>query len=223
MVAILVLFYRRACMSQKLYLASTSRSRQVLLQEARIPFECIGHDADEEAADRSLPFLDLLQQIARDKMDHALLQPGNKEGEEIFVLSADSMGYDSHGKIHGKPKDRDDAIHKIKSLGEKATTATAYCIDKKKWNGKEWITVERCERVVQAHYRFVVPDQWIDRYLEHSWAMIASGAIAVEFYGSQFLEWIDGSYSGVMGLPMFEVREDLEKLGFFMMLDSIHI
>lgn len=205
----------RLSMTKKLYLASTSRVRQLLLEEARIPFECIGHGADEEAADRSLSFTDLLQQIARDKMDHALLQPGIQEGEEIVVLSADSMGYDAQGIVHGKPKDRDDAIKKLKSLGDNATTATAYCLDKKKWNGNTWITMERCERVIEAHYRFVVPDQWIDRYLEHSWAMIASGAIAVEFYGAQFLEWIDGSYSAVMGLPMFELRQDLEKLGFF--------
>jgi septum formation protein len=200
---------------RRLYLASTSRSRQVLLQEARIPFECIGHCADEEAADRSLPFLDLLQQIARDKMDHALLQPGTQQGQEIFVLSADSMGYDAQGIVHGKPTDREDAIKKIKSLGDKAVTGTAYCLDKKRWDGNQWVTIERQERVVEARYRFVIPDHWIDRYLEHSWAMIASGAIAVEFYGAQFLEWIDGSYSAVMGLPMFELRQDLEKLGFF--------
>ena len=200
---------------RKLYLASTSRSRQVLLTEAHIPFECIGHDADEEAADRSLPFLDLLQQIARDKMDHALLQPGTHEGQEIFVLSADSMGYDAQGVVHGKPTDREDAIKKLKLLGDKAVTATAYCLDKKRWDGNQWMLVERQERVVEARYRFVIPDHWIDRYLEHSWAMIASGAIAVEFYGAQFLEWIDGSFTAVMGLPMFELRQDLEKLGFF--------
>ncbi len=202
-------------MPKKLYLASSSRSRQVLLQEALIPFECIGHDADEEAADRLLPFLDLLQQIARDKMDHALLQPGTHEGQEIFVLSADSMGYDAQGVVHGKPTDREDAIKKIKSLGDKAVTATAYCLDKKRWDGSQWVIVERQERVVEARYRFVISDQWIDRYLEHSWAMSASGAIAVEFYGAQFLEWIDGSFTAVMGLPMFELRTDLEKLGFF--------
>lgn len=202
-------------MSKILYLASTSRSRQVLLQEAHILFECIGHGADEEAADRSMSFPDLLQQIARDKMDHALLQPGTHEGQEIFVLSADSMGYDAQGVIHGKPTDREDAIKKLKSLGKKAVTGTAYCLDKKRWDGNTWVMLERQERVIESRYRFVIPDQWIDRYLEHSWAMIASGAVAVEFYGAQFLEWIDGSYSAVMGLPMFELRQDLEKLGFF--------
>jgi len=200
---------------KKLYLASTSRSRQLLLEEARIPFEVVGHGADEELVDRSLPFLELLQAIARYKMEHALLPAGIAEGQEIMVLSADSMGHDAQGVVHGKPKDKEDAIRKIKTLGEKAVTATAYCLDKKRWDGKSWVTVERKERVVKAHYKFVVPEHWIERYLEHSWAMIASGAIAVEFYGAQFLEWIDGSYTAVMGLPLFELRQDLEHLGFF--------
>jgi len=202
-------------MNRVLYLASSSEIRQLLLKEARIPFEVIGHEADEEAADRSLPFTELLQQIAWDKMERACLRPGAVVGEEIFVLSADTMGHDAQGVVHGKPKNREDAISKIKTLGERATTATAYCLDRKKWNGQVWTTIARCERVVEARYRFEIPDRWIDSYLEHSWGMKASGAIAIEFYGAQFLQWIDGSYTTNMGLPMFELREDLEKLGFF--------
>ena len=202
-------------MSRVLYLASSSEIRQLLLKEARIPVEVIGHKADEEATDRSLPFIKLLQQIAFNKMECAGLQPGTVMGEEIFVLSADTMGYDAQGVVHGKPKDRQDAISKIKMLGEHATTATAYCLDRKKWNGQTWMTLTRCERVVEARYRFEIPDRWIDSYLENSWGMKASGAIAIEFYGAQFLQWIDGSYTTVMGLPMFELREDLEKIGFF--------
>ncbi len=214
------------CMNKKtLYLASSSRSRQVLLQEAHIPFTVTGHGADEDAPDRSLPFEKLLQEIARLKMEHALLPEGT-EGQEIYVLCADSMGYDAQGTVHGKPKDREDAIAKIKALGEKSFTATAFCLDKKVFRGGRltkpeaktggaWECIERVERVVGARYRFVIPDEWLDQYLEHSWAMTASGAVAVEFYGAQFLEWIDGSYSAVMGLPMFELRQALEHLGFF--------
>lgn len=201
-------------MSQVLHLASASRSRQVLLQEALIPFVVIGHGADEEAVGHGLPFKELVSAIAREKMDYACLSDGF-EGQEIFVLAADSLGYDGQGVVHGKPKDKEDAIKKIKSLGEKAVTATAFCLDKKVWQSGAWHTVGRVEQVVQSRYRFAVPDKWIENYLEHSWGMSASGAIAVEFYGAQFLEWIDGSYSTVMGLPMFELRQALEHLGFF--------
>ena len=198
-----------------LYLASSSKSRQMLLRESLIPFLVIGHGADEDAVDQTLPFTERLQEIARKKMEHAVLPEVGLEGQEIFVLAVDTMGQDSKGVDHGKPKDREDAIHKIKTLGESSTTATAMCLDKKQWFDGRWQTMGRIEQVVETRYRFVVPEQWMDRYLENSWAMIASGAIAVELYGAQFLEWIDGSYSGVVGLPMYELRQSLEKLHFF--------
>ncbi len=197
-----------------LYLASSSRSRQMLLQESLIPFVVIGHEADEDAVDQTLPFNERLQEIARKKMEHAVL-PVLSSDAVIFVLAVDTMGQDSKGTVHGKPKDREDAIKKIKTLGKSSTTATAFCLDKKQWIDGRWQIVTRIEQVVETRYRFVVPDEWLDRYLEHSWAMIASGAIAVELYGAQFLEWIDGSYSGVVGLPMYELRQALERIGFF--------
>ena len=202
-------------MQNILYLASTSQSRQMLLKEALIPFTVIGHNADEDSVDKALPFKELILTIACLKMEHANL-PVGKDGQEIFVLSADSMGYDAQGIVHGKPKNREDALHKIRAVsGNLSTTATAFCLDKKYWEKNQWVLIERKKCVVESRYRFVVPEKWIDRYLEHSWAMIASGAIAVELYGAQFLECVDGSYSTIVGLPLYELRENLEALGFF--------
>lgn len=197
-----------------LLLGSTSKSRQMLLKEALISFEVIGHSADEDAVDKSLPFKKLLQEIARHKMNHVTL-PQGKEGDVLFVLTADSMGHDRHGVVHGKPKGREDAIKKIRALSEDSTTATAFCLDRKRYCNGKWEIEKRIEQCVQSTYRFNIPDEWIDRYLEHSWALIASGAIAVELYGMQFLETVHGSYSAIVGLPMFELREALEEVGFF--------
>lgn len=201
-------------MSRVLYLASSSFVRQKLLQEALIPFNAVGHTADEDDVDSTLPFKELLAVIARKKIDHALL-PEGKDGQEIFVLAADSLGYDARGMVHGKPKNREDAVLKIKKLKEESIAGTAFCLDKKVWQQGAWHTIGRVEQVVQARYRFCVPDNWIERYLDHSLAMSAAGAIAGELYGAQFLEWIDGSYTGIVGLPMFELRQALEHLGFF--------
>jgi len=186
----------------------------MLLKEALIPFEVIGHSADEEKVDRALPFKELLKEIARYKMEHVTLLDG-KEGDVVFVLTADSMGHDKDGVVHGKPKDREDALRKIKTLSEKSTTATAFCLDRKIFKEGRWHVDKRIERCVEAYYKFNIPAHWVDRYLEHSWALIASGAIAVELYGTQFLEWVEGSCSTIVGLPMFEVREALEEVGFF--------
>lgn len=197
-----------------LLLGSTSQSRQMLLKEALIPFKTIGHTADEDSVDRALPFTELLQTIARLKMEHVAI-PEGKEGDIVFVLTADSMGSDAQGNVHGKPKDKQDAIAKIKALQEESITATAFCLDKKVYKNGVWQREQRIEKYRETRYRFVIPDNWIERYLEHSWAMIASGAIAVELYGAQFLESVDGSYSAVVGLPMFELRQALEEVNFF--------
>lgn len=200
--------------NKKLLLGSSSKSRQMLLKEALIPFTVIGHTADEDEVDKSLPFDALLQAIARYKMEHVTLPKGT-EGQTIFILTADSMGIDSEGVVHGKPKDREDAIRKIKALEKESVTATAFCLERKSFKNGEWVLDKRIEKYVQARYKFTVPQHWIDRYLEHSWAMIASGAIAIELYGTQFLEWVDGSHSVIVGLPMYELREALEEIGFY--------
>ena len=202
-------------MKHTLLLGSSSKSRQMLLNEAMIPFKMIGHTADEDLVDKSLSFKDLLKAIALFKMEHVTLPSDAQEGDVLFILTADSMGHDATGTIHGKPKDREDAIKKIKSLSEKSTTATAFCLDKRVFKNNEWVLEKRIERCVESHYKFTVPDNWLDRYLKDSWAMIASGAIAVELYGTQFLEWVDGSYSTIVGLPMYELRQTLEEIGFF--------
>ncbi len=198
-----------------LLLGSTSLSRQMLLKEALIPFEIIGHTADEESVDRTLPLEELLKKIAQLKMDHVNLPPNPIENMVIFILTADSMGQDAHGTVHGKPKDKKDAREKIQALTQGSLTGTAFCLDKRMYYKGNWILIKRIEKCIIARYTFVIPENWIDRYLEHSWAMIASGAIAIELYGNQFLKSIEGSYSTIVGLPMFELREALEELDFF--------
>ena len=198
---------------KKLLLGSTSRSRQLLLEEAQIPFEVIGHDADEESVPRT-SISETVQNIARLKMEHVKI-PDGQEGDVVFVLTADSMGCGVDGTIHGKPKNREDAIKKLQALRGESSTFTGFCIERKRYQNGAWHTEQKREGISSARCKFVVPDAWVDRYLEHSWGLSAAGAIAIELYGAQFLEWIDGSFSAVMGLPLFEVRQALEEMGFF--------
>lgn len=201
-------------MAYKLLLGSNSDSRKILLKNALIPFEEIGHTADESSVCPTLPFPENVLAIAQLKMSHVVL-PKAEEGDIIFVLTADTMGENAEGKVHGKPKDRNDAIVKIKALTDEYCTATAFCLHKKIFKNGAWKIEQKIEKIVTARYTFIIPNNWIDRYLEHSWGLKASGAIAIEHYGEQFLERIDGSYTAVMGLPMYELREALEEIGFY--------
>lgn len=201
-------------MNNTLLLGSKSPSRQMLLREANISFQLIQQSADEAACDWGLPLKQLVETIALSKMAHVELLHGN-EGDYCFVLTADTLSCDLDGKIHGKPVDRADAIAKIKAARNGSTLATAFCLDKKIWHASQWEIDHRIVRVVSSVYHFIVPDNWIARYFEHSVGYRASGAIAVEEYGAQFLKVVDGSYSTIVGLPMFKLREALDELGFF--------
>ncbi len=201
-------------MKNILYLASQSLSRQQLLREVQIPFELVSQTADEAACDWGLPLHKLVASIALYKMEHADLSGIDRE-KEIFVLTADTLSQDANGAIQGKPKDRADAIEKIKEARGGTRLCTGFCLDKKAWKNGGWQTVDRIEQVVHASYKFIIPDEWIETYLEKSPGLNCSNAIAVEQYGGQFLKEVQGSYSAIVGLPLYEVREALEKLGFF--------
>jgi septum formation protein len=198
-----------------LYLASKSPSRKFLLEQAHIPFQVVPQDADEHACDWSLPLPQLVKSIALYKMEHAMIPAGTHAGEICFVLSADTLSQDEDGTIHGKPVDREDAIAKIKAARKGATLCTAFCVDKKVWRAGKWELLQREERCVSSSYLFNIPDEWIETYLEKSIGLHCSNAIAIEEYGMQFLQSVHGSYSTIVGLPLYELREVLSMMGFF--------
>lgn len=198
-----------------LYFGSKSQSRRMLLEESQIPFVVVNQDADESQCDWGLPLPQLVLSIALYKMQHVILPDGKHEGDICYVLTADTMAHDKMGVIHGKPVDRADAIAKIKAAAPGSFLCTAFCLDRKVWRGGAWVIDERIADIVTAEFMYIVSDKWLDIYLEKTPFLDVSGAIAVEKFGNQFLKMVQGSYSAIIGLPLFEVREALEKLGFF--------
>jgi len=208
-----------------LYFGSKSQSRRMLLEESQIPFVTVNQDADESQCDWGLPLPQLVLSIALYKMQHVLLPDGKQEGDVCYVLTADTMSHDKAGVVHGKPIDRDDAIAKIKATAAGSFLCTAFCLDRKVWRSVprsvsgggagEWVLEDRVAEIVSAEFTFAVPSNWIDTYLEKTPFLDVSGGIAVEKFGNQFLKTVHGSYSTIIGLPLFELREALEKLGFF--------
>ncbi len=198
-----------------LYFGSKSEPRKMLLEEAQIPFMVVSQNADESQCDWGLPLPQLVLNIALYKMQHVILPDGTQDGDICFVLTADTMSHDKTGKIHAKPVDRADAIAKIKATREGSFLCTAFCLDRKIWRNGAWEIDERVADIVSAEFSFIISDEWIDTYLEKVPFLDVSGGIAVERYGNQFLKVVQGSYATIIGLPLFEVREALEKLGFY--------
>lgn len=201
--------------SNLLYLASSSKSRRFLLDQSKIPYKIINHFA-EETLDLSLSLNEQVKQLAVKKMDHADLTNIN-EGKQIFVLTADTMARDESGILYGKPKNIKDAIKIIKTLNlQKIFVVTGYCIDVKVLINSKWICRERIVNSIGSECIISIPEDCISLYLENTDALHAAGAIIVEHFGMQFVKSVNGSYSTILGLPLFEVRLNLEKLGFFL-------
>jgi len=202
-------------MNNILLLGSKSYSRKLLLDFARIPYQVIEQDADETQCDWDLAMPQVVANIARYKMEHVVMPGGNAEGQIAFVLTADTLSQEKDGTIGGKPENLEDAIEKIRRARGGMRTGTAFCLDKRVWRSGKWDVQQRIEQYVEASYVFDIPEAWIDRYIAHTIALSASQAIAIEEYGAQFLKEVHGSYSAIVGLPLFEVREALEKVGFW--------
>ncbi|MCA9769740.1 Maf family protein [Candidatus Dependentiae bacterium] len=201
-----------------LYLGSKSLSRQELLKQAHISFTLVNQDVNESVCDWNLSLPEVVQNIAIYKMQHTILPDGDDEGDICFVLTADTLSQDPNGSIAGKPKDRADAIRMLRQAQEGyMKTGTAFCLDKKIWHEGKWHKHERIIEYVEGRYIFNVPNNWIDTYLDTSdrYSM-SSGALTIEEYGILFFKEVQGSFTAVVGLPMYELRQALEKIGFFL-------
>ena len=198
----------------KLYLASSSQSRQNILKVSKIHFELIKTLSDERY-DATLPIEQIVKNIAITKMELAVLPPVTKEGDIIFVLCADTLTVNKNNEILGKPTNYEDAVNKIKSVYGKSTTFTAFCLDKKIAENNKWKTIARHLEVVSGQAEIELDNMHLKNYFENTPSLTCAGAICLEDFGMQFVKTINGSYSAILGLPIFEVRKALEKLEFF--------
>lgn len=198
-----------------LYLGSKSYSRKELLQKAEINFIVAEQDADETVCNWALSLSEVVASIARHKMDHVIIPDGKNTGDAVFIVTADTLSQSVDGVIQGKPIDRNDAIQKIKLARQGNNLCTAICVEKRVWNEGTWFREKRIERVVFAELIFDVPDHLIDWYLDNTIALNCSGGIQVENLGLPFLKSVTGSYTAIIGLPLFELREALEEVGFY--------
>ena len=204
-------------MQNKLLLASQSKARQQLLDHAQIPYSIIQHNSNECPTTKTNDFYDLLQAIAEDKMKHLLLPEGTKN-KTIFVLTADTLVRTIKTKqILGKPKDIDDAkrMHAM-FCREPVEVATACCLEKKVWENKGWETGNKKNWTTTTTIDFCVKEELLDLYFEKMPnALNACGGAIVEKFGLNFLRSINGSFSAVLGLPIYKLQQALVEIGFY--------
>jgi septum formation protein len=195
------------------YLASKSPRRAELLRQLGIEFvplrvrEASGRERDiVEGARDAEPALHYVERIARTKAAigwQRMLQRGLPPHP---VLGADTEVV-LDGGIFGKPADAADAARMLSALSgrtHQVLTAVAFC-----W--EQQIVAEISTSAVT--FRELGRDE-IGRYVATEEPFDKAGAYAVQGRAAAFVSRIEGSHSGVVGLPLYETAQALAAIGF---------
>jgi nucleoside triphosphate pyrophosphatase len=183
------------------YLASASPRRQQLLEQLGLRFEVVVADVDEslrpaEAAET------YVSRVAETK---ARVVVERLNGPSLPVLAADTAVV-LDGSILGKPKDRADGIEMLGSLaGRSHQVLSAVAL----WHaGRVRMAVSRS----WVTFRAVSVDE-AAAYWSSGEPADKAGGYGIQGLGGVFVESLEGSYSGVMGLPLFETAALLKEAG----------
>jgi septum formation protein len=195
------------------YLASKSARRQELLRQLGVDFtpllmrEAAGRRRDVVETPRNdEPPLDYIKRIARTKAAVGWHQMGRRGLAPKPVVAADTEVV-LDGTVFGKPKDAADAVEMLRRLsGTTHDVSTGVAI---RWNTQIMLAVSSSRVTFRA-----LDNDEIDRYVATGEPFDKAGAYAIQGRGATFVSHLDGSYSGVMGLPLFETAEMLTKIGF---------
>lgn len=184
-----------------IHLASGSPRRRELLAQIGVPFRPCPVDIDESRAPRETP-ADYVRRVSLDKAREA----SRRVADGAPVLAADTAVV-IEGEALGKPRDRDDALAMLARLsdrehevltavvvlhaGEEHHALSASRVRFRRTTGAEreayWLTGEPRDK---------------------------AGAYAIQGRGALFVASLNGSYSGVMGLPLYETAALLQRCGF---------
>jgi len=181
-------------------LASASPRRVELLQQISVEFEQMVVDIDEthkpgETAEQ------FVCRLAREKAQAVF----DKSSKELPVLGSDTIVV-VDGHILGKPTDYQDVVQMLKMLsGRKHQVMTAVTL---LTNQQQKTKVN----ISDVTFMTLSPEM-IDAYWQTGESVGKAGAYAIQGAAAQFISEIRGSYSSIMGLPLYEVRCLLEESG----------
>ena len=198
--------------NRHVYLASRSSRRRELLKQIGVSFEILllregqgrPADFDETPLPGEAP-VDYVQRVARAKVEAGWARLTQRRLLRFPVLSADTtVAVD--GEILGKPADREQALSFLKRLSGKAHhvhTAVAVKFDQQ---------IEVAVSSTAVEFRDLT-DGEMRQYVASGEPLDKAGAYAIQGRGAVFIRSISGSYTGVVGLPLFETSQLLARLG----------
>lgn len=195
-----------------IYLASKSPRRRELLRQIGIDFELLllrsdgprGADVTEEVIPGEAAG-DYVARVAREKAAFAWKLVQSRHLKPRPVLTADTT-VTIDGAILGKPANYQEAVDMLKQLsGRTHQVLTAIAVHHADFNGQVTQT---------SDVRFgVLSDAAIAAYCNTQEPYDKAGGYGIQGSAALFVEHIEGSHSGIMGLPLFETARLLRQAG----------
>ncbi|MDD5240894.1 MAG: Maf family protein [Sulfuricella sp.] len=198
--------------NKHIYLASRSPRRRELLAQIGVGFEPLllredparSTDVDETPLPDEKP-RDYALRIGHVKAETAWLRVQQRRLPQLPVLAADTI-VALGNRIMGKPANREQAMEMLAALsGQKHEVLTVVAMA----NGSK---TEQKLSVSTVQFG-ILTDQAIRRYAMTGEPFDKAGAYAIQGRAATFIEKIEGSYSGVMGLPLYETAQLLSSFG----------
>jgi septum formation protein len=200
-------------LDRHIYLASRSSRRRELLKQIGVSFEVLllregaGREADfdETAVGAEAPE-EYVVRVATAKAEAGWLRLGQRRMVRSPVLSADTT-VAVGGRVLGKPAGREEAVEFLRLLSGRAHlvhTAVAVKFDTR---------IEVSLSTTEVSFRDL-DEREIRQYVASGEPLDKAGAYGIQGRAAVFIRGISGSYTGVMGLPLFETGQLLTKFGY---------
>jgi septum formation protein len=194
-----------------IYLASQSPRRRQLLEQLGVPHELLlpGPEEDSEAIEAVLPGeapTAYVERVTGLKLEAAVARRVARGLPDAPILCSDTtvaLG----GTIYGKPDDPAHAARMLAALaGHEHRVLTAVALQV----GAKRVSALSVSRVTFA----AMTAAQIDAYVATGEPLGKAGAYGIQGRAAAYVEHLSGSYSGIMGLPMYETAQLLRAAGF---------
>jgi septum formation protein len=186
-----------------LYLASSSPRRRELLQQLGLRYHKVNAPVEEVA----LPGESPPSFVRRMAVEKALNGFQKVPGAQVWVIGGDTLIH-VDGKVLGKPRHRQEGLAMLKRLSGRSHdvySAVAVVND-----GAVFSALNHTRVWFRA-----LSEQEAQAYWDTGEPQGKAGSYAIQGRGAGFVERLDGSYSAVMGLPLFELDRLLNESGFW--------
>ena len=194
-------------MKDKIILASKSGVRKKILNENGINCEVLPANIDEEQVKESLLNEKATPEIISKNLAELKANKVSKKKNEQFVIGADSV-VDLKGELISKPVNRDEALNILKKLnGQKHQLISSVCISKNGsmiWNYTDvsTLTMKQLNLDEIKSYLAKIRDKELYDY----------GVYQIEADGRSLFSKIEGDEDTIMGLPVKQIKEYLDKI-----------